>query len=315
MRYTVICILSLLIILFNVTAYGQETGKEADIETDTIRYPVNLYDTLTFSEDTSFFIRGGYYMFGPAWVTMWGIIEWGWYSTKEFTIYPQSPRGPYAADGAADKFGHLFGTYWIKRFSTFVFRSTGSSRMRANIEGALYAEFVQTAVELGDGVSTMFGFDPYDILFNNIGILAGFLLDWSPTLDRMFALQWEYVPTRAFREKFKIFTEEMDFPTDYSGQKYLFTVKFAGIPHVSLTPFRYFNFNVGYYSRGYKPVRYFNEKSRHLYIGFSADFSIAFGDLLPVGYTSSILQSFFNYYHVPLDYEAKKWTISKVPVN
>ena len=150
------------------------------------------------------------------------------------------------------------------------------------------------------------------MLFNQIGIIIGVLLDWSPFLDRIFTLKWEYYPSRQMRDKFDII-EHHDIFTDYSGQKFIFTTKFVGIPYLSLTPLRYVNFDVGYYTRGYRGAKYYASRTRNIYIGLSINFSIAFGDLLPVGYSSSSLQTFFNYLHPPWDFELKDWVLSDRP--
>jgi len=136
-------------------------------------------------------------------------------------------------------------------------------------------------------------------------------LDQFPVLDRMFALQIEWVPTKTFRRKFEPFTENSDIFTDYSGQKMILATKLGGIPYVSRTPLRYVNLDLGYLSRGYGNNEWSHD-TREVYMGLSVNFSIAFGDLLPKGYISSTMQTVFNYYHVPFDLEAKKWQLSSV---
>jgi hypothetical protein len=137
------------------------------------------------------------------------------------------------------------------------------------------------------------------------------ILDWSPVLDTMFAVQIEYYPTRDMRRKFDI-DGYHDLPTDYGGTKFLLAAKLAGIPYISLTPFRYFNIDIGYYSRGYDQSDV-DTNTKNVYVGVSVNLSIAFGNLLPAGYASSTIQSVFNYVHVPLDYEAYRCVISDVP--
>jgi hypothetical protein len=141
--------------------------------------------------------------------------------------------------------------------------------------------------------------------------LAGFVLDSFPALDRMIALKWEYVPTRKFVREFQLFSKKMDIFTDYGGQKFLLTTKLGGIPYLSRTPLRYVNIDLGYYARRDKNYSYSADEEvvfkRNLFIGFSVNFSILAGDILPVGYASSTVQTFFNYYHVPYDLEAWTW--------
>lgn len=277
-------------------------------DSPTVRLPVNLYDTFSFDESKWPYIRTGIYMFGPGFVTVWGLVEWGWFDGTSFLYKPSKVWGAHALNGASDKFGHLYGTYAVKRLSTFFFRSTGSSPMRANIEGGIYASSVQLIMEIGDGFSSAQGFDINDVIFNTIGAGIGMLLDGFPVLDRIFALQWEYVPTRKFRKSFEK-NGGGDFFTDYSGQKYLLVTKLGGIPYLSLTPLRYVNLDFGYYARGFYNSN-FDRDTRNIYIGMSINYTIAFGDILPTGYASSTLQSFFNHYHPPFDLEIKDWELT-----
>jgi hypothetical protein len=273
--------------------------------------PVNLYDTYTFDSAKWPYIRTGMYLFGPVFVTVWGAAEWGWGTQEKFTFKTSHFRGAHALNGASDKIGHAWASYFVKREATFLFRATGSSPLRSNLEGAFYTEAVMTLLEFGDGLSTAQGFDVYDFVCNNIGIAAGLILDQFPVLDRMFALQWEYVPTKRYRRHVaEGAMGSVDFFTDYSGQKYLFTTKLGGIPYLSQTPLRYVNVDLGYYSKGYYNDD-FKYSTREMYLGFSINFSMAFGDLLPVGYTSAFLQTTFNYIHLPWDLEAKNWEFTK----
>jgi hypothetical protein len=285
--------------------------EQAATEYQTVKLTENLYDTFIFDESSRSPVRIGTYIFGPVFVTVWGLVEWGYFSGYEFKVAPSDPWGARALDGTSDKFGHAFGAYATKRLATFLFRSTGDSRLKANLMGAAYSEMVTLLLEVGDGLSTRYGFDPWDVVGNNTGILLGLLLDQFPVLDRMFALQIEWVPTKTFRRKFEPFTENSDIFTDYSGQKMILATKLGGIPYVSRTPLRYVNLDLGYLSRGYGNNEWSHD-TREVYMGLSVNFSIAFGDLLPKGYISSTMQTVFNYYHVPFDLEAKKWQLSSV---
>lgn len=308
----------MIILLLSSQVFAQEiTDSESKSnafikdENSPVRVPLNLYDTFRFDEKYSPYIRNGLYVLGPLFMGIYGFSTWGWNSREEFTVRPMTHEGVHAVDGAADKYGHLWGNFAMKRLATFIFRTTGSSWHAANIEGAILTEIVTLGGEIGDGFGKNYGFDPYDALFNNIGILIAMILDTSPVLDRMFTMQWEYVPTREMREKFG--SDHHDVFTDYSGAKVFFVTKFAGIPYVSLTPLRYINFDIGYYARGYNPSKYFSSRTRNIQIGFSINLSIAFGDILPAGYTSSSIQSLFNYYHQPWDWETTTVVLSDRP--
>lgn len=279
---------------------------------ETVRVPVNLYDTFQFSQNNAPYVRCGLYAFGPLFMIGYGLGTWGW-NSKDFNVKAENPSGTMAINAGVDKLGHLYGNYAMKRLTTFFFRASGSSANKANLEGALLTEIITTAGEIGDGFSPNYGFDPYDWVANNIGILIGVLLDYSPFLDRIFTLRWEYVPTKAMREKFDLM-DHHDIFTDYSGSKFMLTTKLGGIPYLSLTPLRYINFDTGYYARGYRPAKGYDRRTRNFYLGLSINFSFAFGDILPTGYFSSTAQSLFNYIQTPyINWEAKRWEISDRP--
>ena len=278
---------------------------------ETIKLPINLYDSLTFSSKNSVYVRSAALFSLPAIYFTYGFYKWNWGSVDYFHIKPEEPFNINSDAGDADKYGHLFGTYAFTRFGYFMLKSTGLSKNESLFYGAVYAEAMMLFSEIGDGFTKYYGFDPYDVLFNNLGILVGVLLAYFPMIDNIFAFQWEYIPTRYMRERI----EKLRVPpviTDYSGQKYFITIKPAGIPHVSLTPLRYINLDFGFFSRGYYPSKYYDSETRNYFFGISANFSILSGELLPAGYLSSTMQTIFNYYHLPWDIEAKKWEISRI---
>jgi hypothetical protein len=297
--------------LFCQQLFAEETIEKANPD-ETINLPVNLYDTLQFSSEKRPYIRYSLYAFGPLFMIGYGLGTWGW-NSADFHLKPENPLGAHAINGGADKYGHLFGNYAMKRLTTFLFKASGSSATMANLEGALLTEIITTAGEIGDGFGPNYGFDPYDMLANQAGILIGVLLDYSPFLDRIFAVRWEYFPSKAMKQRFDI-AHHHDIFTDYSGQKVMLTTKLGGIPYLSITPLRYINFDSGYYARGYRPAKGFDRRTRNYYVGLSVNFSIAFGDILPTGYVSSSCQTFFNYIQVPrVNWEAKRWVISDRP--
>ncbi len=278
----------------------------------TVILPVNFYDTFTFDEDKRPYMRVFTYASGPVFFLLYGAGLWNWFEDMHFHMKPETPKGTHSINGTADKYGHAWGNYMGKRLFTFLFRATGSSRNRANIEGAILMSITSLGGEMGDGISPHYGFDPYDVMFNEIGVVLAMILDYSPLLDRIFAPKWEYWPSSYQRKRFSN-PEHWDIATDYSDQKFILATKLAGIPYLSLTPLRYFNIDVGYYTRGYRPAVIYNSRTRNVFLGISANFTIGFGDLLPAGYASSAVQTFFNYYHPPCDLEVKKWVLSDEP--
>ena len=306
-------------LFLTTSSFTQENLNPSDTDNDnSIKLPVNVFDKFTFNKKANPYIKIAIYVSGPAFMLIYGFSTWQWNAGESFSLKPQTYKGAHAINGAADKFGHLYSNYTGKRFFSFLFRAAGSSPLRANIEGIILTEITSFGGEIGDGFSNKYGFDPYDALFNQMGILLGAILDFSPFLDRIFAYKLEYYPSKQMRAKFDII-DHHDFATDYNGEKFILSTKFGGIPYLSLTPLRYFNFDIGYYTRGYRNnsyegKTYYKSRTRHLFIGFSANFSIAFGDALPVGYISSSLQSFFNYFHPKWDLEVKDWVLSDIPL-
>ncbi|MFH0977407.1 MAG: DUF2279 domain-containing protein [Spirochaetota bacterium] len=313
MKIRIFILIILILFPSYINAQEQATENNSIINTsEKVKLPANLYDNFQFEDNKAPYVRYGLYAFGPLFMIGYGLGTWGW-NSADFKIKSENPFGAHAINGGVDKLGHLYGNYAMKRLTTFMFKASGSSAGKANLEGALLTEIITTAGEIGDGFGPNYGFDPWDILANQIGILAGVILDYSPFLDRIFTLRWEYFPSKAMRKKFDLM-DHHDIFTDYSGSKFMLTTKLGGIPYISLTPLRYINFDAGYYVRGYRPARGFDSRTRNYYIGLSINLSIAFGDILPTGYTSSTMQSFFNYIQMPyINWEAKRWVISDRP--
>jgi hypothetical protein len=314
--------IALLHAIFNFTLNAQEfADKSGETKIDdgyayfhggTVKLPVNVYDTFMYSENVRPYMRVFTYASGPAFFLVYGAGLWQWFEDVHFHLKPETFKGPQSVNGAADKVGHLWGNYMGKRLFTFLFHATGSSRNRANIEGAILMSITSLGGEFGDGISPHYGFDPYDVMFNEFGVIIAMILDYSPTLDRIFAPKWEYWPSSYQRKRFSN-PDHWDIATDYSDQKYILATKLGGIPYLSRTPLRYFNIDFGYYTRGYRPAVIYKNRTRNVFFGFSVNFTIAFGDLLPAGYASSTVQTFFNYYHPPCDFEAKVWELSNEP--
>ncbi len=306
-----------IVILIN-PVIGQENPEIKEIDGESVKtensidLPTNLYDTFKFSEEKAPYIRNSILIAGPSVMAIYGFATWGWNAGESFTFKPETHVGPYAVNGASDKYGHSWANFIGKRFFTFMFRACGSSRMRANIEGAILMEISSLGGEIGDGFSPHYGFDPYDFLFNQFGILFALLLDGSPLLDGIFTFKWEYYPSPQMKKVFHII-DHHDIATDYSGSKWVLTTKLGGIPYLSLTPLRYINVDVGYYTRGYRGAKYYSSRTRNIYVGLSLNYTFAFGDLLPVSYTSSFIQTFFNYYQPRWDLEVYEKVLSDRP--
>ena len=299
--------------------FSKAVGLENSKTPKSISFPsmgisVNLFDTFTFSKKTSPFVRQCTYLGAPIGMFLYGVYFWEWSLGKQdyFSIKPETFIGSRAPNGGADKCGHMFANYAGTRFLTFMFRATGSTKNKAIIQGALLNDVTSFIGEIGDGFSMNYGFDPYDVLFNQFGVLLGMVLEYFPSLSRVFSMTWEYMPSKRLLHNLAHATK-WDISTDYDAAKFMLTTKLCGIPSLSLTPLKYLNVDVGYYTRGYKHPEEHPSRTRNIFLGISINYSIACEKVLPPGYCSSTLQSLFDYYHPWWDLEMKNWNISDIP--
>ena len=188
----------------------------------------------------------------PLGVLAQGMMSWNWDSDKKkFGFGSEGWFEPDSYSGGADKTGHMMSHYIQKRFYTWLFYQLGSDHDHAQLYGVLGAGLTGLMIEVGDGISR-FRFSWEDILMDTIGITLGWLLDEYPKLDELIGLRWEYWPsTNWFSAKNP---DKVDFMSDYSGQKFFFTLKAKGIPLLRERWYtRYLTLDFGFYTRGYKP--------------------------------------------------------------
>ena len=103
---------------------------------------------------------------------------------------------------------------------------------------------------------------------------------------------------------FKDSGESLNFAEDYSGMKFLLSVRGAGIPWVRDTPLRFFAADVGYYTLYYRPKDESRTPERHFITGFSLDLAQIFDELVFPwidGYDTPkhVVSTIFRYYQVP----------------
>jgi len=70
-----------------------------------------------------------------------------------------------------DKAGHLFGSYFMGRWSAGMYRWTGMNDRAAILTGGMMGSFLLTSVELLDGFTAKWGFSGWDLLANLSGSL------------------------------------------------------------------------------------------------------------------------------------------------
>jgi hypothetical protein len=188
----------------------------------------------------------------PAGVLLQGILSWDWgKDRRKFGVASEGWFNPDSYAGGADKAGHMMSHYIQKRFYTWLFYNLGHSKKNAQLYGLASASLTGLLIEVGDGM-TRFRFSWEDIIMDAIGITLAYVLDEYPKLDELFGLRWEYWPSKHWFDNKN--PDKVDFMSDYNGQKFFFSIKARGIPHLADKWYsRYLTLDLGFYTRGYKP--------------------------------------------------------------
>jgi len=188
----------------------------------------------------------------PTGVLVQGMLSWDWgKDKKKFGFGSEGWFSPSSYSGGADKTGHMMSHYIQKRFYTWLFYNLGHDLKNSQLFGLLGAGLTGLMIELGDGISR-YRFSWEDLFMDTIGITLGWVLDQYPKLDELIGLRWEYWPSEQYFDDQN--KDKIDFMSDYSGQKFFFSVKALGIPTLREKWYtRYLTLDVGYYTRGYKP--------------------------------------------------------------
>lgn len=226
-------------------------------------------------------------LIGAGIVTAWGTAFWDY-----FTIAPVAgDEGWFGKDtkyGGADKLGHMYSTYlWSLGFSS-LYEYWGMSEDESIIYGPLTSWIFQGMMEVGDSFSESQGFSYEDIVMNTVGAAFYYVREKYPTVKSKLDLRLEYIPD---------FGSDVDIFTQYNSMKYLFALKFSGFESMEDTPMKYFELQLGYYTRGYQAQDDYLDKERVIYAGIGINSSEV---LKAMGWekTSKIL----NYYQLPYTY-------------
>ncbi len=181
-----------------------------------------------------------------------GLVAWKWGKDGQgFGIKSEGWFGKDTYSGGADKTGHMTSHYIQKRFYTGLSQKLGWDHRTSQNHGLIAAGLTGLMIELGDGFSR-YQFCPQDLLADAVGIGFAWLLDEYPKLDELMGLRWEYWPSKNWFDKRN--SDKLDVNSDYSGQKFFFTLKAKGIPTLAEKWYtRYLTVDLGFYTRGYKP--------------------------------------------------------------
>lgn len=185
-----------------------------------------------------------------------------------------------------------------------LFTEMGWSPSEANWRAMLGASATGLFIEIGDGLSR-YGFSSYDLLVDLLGVGFAGLLNAYPYLDELIGFQIHYWNNTSAPEGQRLHVR--DPIDDYNNQKYVINLRMSGIPVMRDYWYtRYFNLDVGYYTRGYDddinnpshdPLLY----KRNIFIGMSVNLWKLFEDPNPKGTWNTLLGSLFKYVQTPLN--------------
>lgn len=150
-------------------------------------------------------------------------------------------------------------TYLLSRVLSSRMEDRGWSLEESSLAGSLSGMLAMTLLEVGDGTSP-YGFSKEDLLADALGAFSAYFLRTNPEIDKFIDIRMEYWPSSGY-------IDNSDSATDYSGMKHLMALKLSGFEKVKETPFRYIEFQLGFYSRGYRSYDVNIAESQQLYVG------------------------------------------------
>ncbi len=224
---------------------------------------------------------------GAGVVMLWGTAFWDYFTTKP-VLGDEGWFGKDTKYGGADKLGHMYSTYlWSLGFSS-LYEYWGMKEDDTMIYGPLTSWVFQGLMEVGDSFSTTQGFSYEDMVMNTVGAAFYYVREKYPEVKRKVDLRLEYIPD---------FNSGVDFFTQYNSMKYLFALKFSGFDSMEETPMKYFELQLGYYTRGYSEHENYNTKQRVGYVGVGINTAEV---LKAMGWTKT--SKILNYYQLPYTY-------------
>lgn len=226
-------------------------------------------------------------------VTTWGILNWDYFQNAP-RADSEGWFGRDTNDGGADKLGHLWIAHTASHGLGTLYRSWGYGDKEAGRLGALSALGVTTLMEVGDSMSSKYGFSYEDALMNLAGAGIGYLLWTRPDLARWIDIRAEWRPNIGSSDPF----------TDYENLKYLVAVKLEAAKPLRTTPLRFVDLQVGYYARGYSSPR-IEGRARNLYVGLGLNLSQLIRE---AGHPR--VGRVFNYFQVPYIYVSARTNLN-----
>ena len=227
-------------------------------------------------------------------ITYLGAQSWDWGSSS-FNMNSEGWFGMETGSGGADKVGHLYTTYLMSEWLTYKLEQSSNQTNESALYGSLFGWGLFLYIEIFDGYSDDHGFSTEDLIMNSIGSGFSYLKNTQPWLKDKIDLRVEYLPSAGMKGIHPM--------TDYSGYKYLAVLKPSGFKSLNNSILKYFEFQLGYYTRGFKEedAPYFDKRVSTVYTAVSINLSeLIFKNIHHKHHkTTQPIDSFFKYYQMP----------------
>ena len=250
-------LLMLIIFVFAYTSvFANDFRENINDTTKNINRALLITDNLKHGAiaDTAFVSAG---------IAFWGFSQWNW-GTKSFHFHDEGWFEEESKTGGSDKTGHFYITYLLSRVLSSCYQERGMSLEESSFWGSLSGLGVMTLLEIGDGTSP-YGFSKEDFIADAVGSFLAYVVRINPKVEEFIDIRLEYWPSNATEGR-------DDFTTDYSNMRHLAAFKLSGFDKLKDTSLSLIEFQVGYYSRGYRSYDTVKE-SQHLYVGIGISLS------------------------------------------
>lgn len=217
----------------------------------------------------------------------YGFTMWDWGSSA-FTTTDEGWFGSDTRYGGADKLGHAFTGFLISDLLADRYEAWGFAADDAAMLGAGSSIAFTSLMELGDGISSEYGFSAEDLTMNLAGAAFSWLRRRIPGLADAVDFRIEYFPSEQV-----LSGDDLDIVTDYDGMKHLLAFKAAGIPGLRESWARFIEVHVGYYTRGFSDE---DERDRRVFYGAVG---VNVGQVVAALWRRTPV---FDYYQVPYTY-------------
>lgn len=220
-------------------------------------------------------------------IALWGTAFWDYFTTTPVS----SNEGWFESNskyGGADKLGHMYSGYLFSLGFSSLFEYWGMSEEESLNYGPLTSLVFHGMMEVGDSFSKSQGFSYEDLVMNTLGAAFYYVREKHPVVKKTLDFRLEYVPD---------FNSDQDIFTQYDSMKYLMALKFSGFESMEDTPMKYFELQVGYYTRGYEDHDSYSTKERVVYAGIGINSSEV---LKALGWTKT--GEVLHYYQLPYTY-------------